>query len=298
MNEQYKFGDILDAADEIIDDLTDCKDGTVFTIKQLADDYGLSDLDDNGFNVLYHALIECAKSAGISFDFSEHEETEEGNPYDIPFAVRNIKAQIKCPHCGSIDTAKYIYGKPVYSEKLEKKLKEGKWILGGCKINTVHVYIDDVDLNPERHCNSCNKDFGIPPVIVAPDQKTGEDYRGLVSLIRFTISGYSGTTEVTITKHHYCASVKVVKIPDNGESTEERPFEKKQWYDIMYYLFGPAVYLHEWETSYRDDSILGGTEWKLDLIFEDGRECHYSGYNAYPPYWDKLEKLFSRYTDF
>lgn len=38
----------------------------------------------------------------------------------------------KCPQCGSVRVASILYGLPDYGEELERKLKEGRIILGGC----------------------------------------------------------------------------------------------------------------------------------------------------------------------
>ena len=55
----------------------------------------------------------------------------EGLPFNLTYVVKNKKAQIKCPRCGSTDTARYIYGYPAFSEEMQKRLDEGKLVLGG-----------------------------------------------------------------------------------------------------------------------------------------------------------------------
>ena len=57
---------------------------------------------------------------------------------------------VQCPHCGSTDTARIVYGYPVYSDDLKEKLDQKKVHLGGCVI---------YDEDPDRHCNACEKDF-------------------------------------------------------------------------------------------------------------------------------------------
>ena len=56
----------------------------------------------------------------------------------------------KCPFCGSKIIATYMYGMPVYSEQLMKKIEEGKTILGGCCIS---------DNDPVYSCFACRTDF-------------------------------------------------------------------------------------------------------------------------------------------
>jgi len=56
----------------------------------------------------------------------------------------------KCPSCGSTNIARILYGYPLFSDKLDKDLKSGKVVLGGCC-----RLVDD----PDRHCNDCEKRF-------------------------------------------------------------------------------------------------------------------------------------------
>ena len=41
----------------------------------------------------------------------------------------------KCPACGSTKVASILYGFPAYDEKMQKDLKDGKIVLGGCCVN-------------------------------------------------------------------------------------------------------------------------------------------------------------------
>lgn len=58
--------------------------------------------------------------------------------------------KVRCPECGSTNTARIQYGNPIWSEQLEADLKSGKVHLGGCVIT-----FDDSN----RHCNSCEFEF-------------------------------------------------------------------------------------------------------------------------------------------
>lgn len=60
----------------------------------------------------------------------------------------------KCPYCGSTDIARYIYGMPFLDDDMRKDLENGKLIVAGCEI------LPDRPM-PEKHCNSCKKDFGV-----------------------------------------------------------------------------------------------------------------------------------------
>ena len=59
-------------------------------------------------------------------------------------------SKISCPHCGSTNTCRIMYGMPALTDKLERDLNAGKISLGGCIIS-----FND----PNRHCNECETDF-------------------------------------------------------------------------------------------------------------------------------------------
>jgi 2-polyprenyl-3-methyl-5-hydroxy-6-metoxy-1,4-benzoquinol methylase len=56
-----------------------------------------------------------------------------------------------CPHCGSNDVAKMLYGKPALTRQILEGLESGKIISGGCMIHGGA---------PGWHCNHCHQDFG------------------------------------------------------------------------------------------------------------------------------------------
>ncbi len=58
--------------------------------------------------------------------------------------------KIICPCCGSKNIAKYLYGMPIFDEKLMQEELEGKVIFAGCIIT---------DNDPKYHCHDCGKDF-------------------------------------------------------------------------------------------------------------------------------------------
>ena len=45
---------------------------------------------------------------------------------------RYRKKPRKCPECGSVTIATILYGNPSLTADLEKKLAEGRLVLGGC----------------------------------------------------------------------------------------------------------------------------------------------------------------------
>jgi len=56
-----------------------------------------------------------------------------------------------CPFCKSKNIARILYGMPASSKKLDKDIKSGKLILGGCFVS---------DNSPVFQCNECGKKWG------------------------------------------------------------------------------------------------------------------------------------------
>ena len=80
------------------------------------------------------------------------------------------KARIKCPYCGSKNTARIQYGYSLFSEELQQQLDEGSVKLGGCVINTVVVNGEHIQTDPRRYCKDCKKKFAKPPLIISKDR--------------------------------------------------------------------------------------------------------------------------------
>ncbi len=56
------------------------------------------------------------------------------------------KRRMQCPECKSTHIAFVMMGMPLYDDELERKLKEGKIILGGCTVSGG---------DPNSVCNDC-----------------------------------------------------------------------------------------------------------------------------------------------
>lgn len=57
----------------------------------------------------------------------------------------------KCPKCGSENIAEIFWGMPAMDEDLERRIEEGKIVIGGCCIT---------GFAPDWHCNDCGCEFG------------------------------------------------------------------------------------------------------------------------------------------
>ncbi len=49
--------------------------------------------------------------------------------------IASKKKPNKCPECGSKKVATILWGLPLMNQKVERDLKEGKIVLGGCIIS-------------------------------------------------------------------------------------------------------------------------------------------------------------------
>ena len=214
---------------------------------------------------------------------------------DISIA-HNKKAQIKCPFCGSKYTARIIYEVSALGEELQERLDEGKIALGGCCIRSVPVNGEPVQTDPARVCNDCKIKFGTPPLIIAKDMSSAEDYRDIVTSIRFSVGGFfDGNTEITITKNDKGASVKVNKFPYGEPVPKDRQITLGKWNKILNKLYS-QMYLHEWKNSFVNPCALDGTSWEMQIKLTGNRERNYYGSNAYPPYWPELTKIFQEFS--
>lgn len=192
----------------------------------------------------------------------------------------------RCPRCGSTNTAEILYGMPAFSEKLEKDINEGKVVLGGCIVRSVPVNGEAVYCDPERQCNDCGKEFGTPPLLIAKDYSSAEDYRDIVREIRFYEKPAVG----------YSFGDFIARKTDNGAVVmwggKESHISADKWNEILDTLY-TKVYLHEWKKTHWTFGILDGEEWGLSLKLTNGRVRNYKGFNAYPPYWSALQKLLT-----
>lgn len=194
-----------------------------------------------------------------------------------------MKKRIKCPYCGSNNTAEILYGMPAYDRELESKLKRKELILGGCCIG-----INE----PQMHCNSCKKDFATMPFV---DEDTSEGAYYQVRQVVFEVGGYfGGYYLLVIIANTDGADLALVKNP--GEETlSELHLTQRRWETLLDKLFG-KLYIHEWKEEYIDEDILDGTQWSLKIDLDADHIIKTGGSNAFPPYWEELLQTFRYYS--
>lgn len=290
--------EIRHIAENLVDELRELPDGTEITSAQLLKKggYDIKGLDDGDMFDYHDALFRVAKANHIMLDMSKHDGKEEGLPWNLDFVVHNKKAQIKCPYCGSKDTARILYGMPDITEDLQEKLDSGKVHLGGDVI--IAISTDDgkmIYTDPERYCNHCKKEFGRPPYWHKDDLFAY--YPDMVEAITFEVGGFfQGRTIVSIKKNPKGALVRVGQFPHKIDGpVEDRQITPLRWMRLVNKLYN-ELYINEWKKSYEDPNVLDGTQWELEIKLNGRRKRTYSGSNAYPPYWMELIALFSPFA--
>ncbi len=296
MAESCSKEDLKRIVDDMIEELRECDEGAVMTTAGLVETCGYDYLKDLNLFELHDELFRAARANSITLDMSDHKEMTEGLPYNMDFIVRNKKAQIKCPLCGSTDTARYIYGYPAFTEKMKKYLDAGRWALGGCCITGIEVNGREVDLNPARRCNACGKDFGKVPVLLDYKKNLAEDYRDILTSVKFSVGDFlEGPISISITKKDDGALVEAWKLADPSLLPFERRISPAEWEKIADELYG-RMYLHEWKKRFENPNVLDGVQWSLNITLTSRRKRTYSGSNKYPPYWVELGRLFGKYS--
>ena len=131
---------------------------------------------------------------------------------------------------------------------------------------------------------------------MTPKTETVEDYRDVVTAIKFSVGGFfGGYTDITIRKNDKGAVVKVQKTLAYDELPDDRQISPTKWQKIVNTLYS-QLYLHEWKKSFVDPCVLDGTQWSLDISLTNKRKRSYSGSNDYPPYWNELLKIFREFA--
>lgn len=283
--------EIRHIAEALVDELRECEDGYITTTGRLAAALGYSEEKLGVMEKidLHEALLRAAKANHITLDISSHDGKIEGLPFNLEFVVHNKKAQIKCPHCGSKNTAKYILNCQFKSEEVQRKLDAGKWILRDSS---------SAENMPQRHCLSCNKDFCKPATFMNRTRKEYENYIDEVIGLHFYIGGFfQGHSNIEIKRTNKGAHVhvNVLSYSYSYESySTDKDITTGKWYKILNQLYN-HMYLHEWKKNYDNNEIFDGEQWSLKVSLTGGRERNYYGSNDYPPYWKELEAIFTPY---
>ena len=274
--------ELAETVADLVEELREIPDGTETTACNLLAQcgYDVGQMEESALFDVDLALLRAARKAHITLDGSAYENMEIGLPFHIPFTVRNARGRIKCPRCGSMETARILYGMPAFSEELERRLRAGRLRLGGCCVSAN---------DPKRYCNTCKKRFGAEALL---ETEAGtERVADAVTEIQFSRHSFFRFKEVSISKTEDGACVKTSGNVNADARDETFAIGKKKWNALVNALYD-ALYLNDWK--HRTDSetaYLDGEEWELTVKLTNRRKRSYSGCNAYPPYWDELQKL-------
>lgn len=191
-----------------------------------------------------------------------------------------------CPRCGSRETAHILWETPSSSKGFEEKIKNKEIVLGD---------YDTSENKPTYHCNTCESDFG---------KSTSFEELTTVS-VHFSIGGFfGGHHNVTVSRGISGAEIEYVppfdlidplyEIPNLIEPFYDIPCKPNdEWAHFVKDLY--RCYVTDWESRY-DSDALDGTQWGLEIRFEDDSVLDRSGSNAYPPHWKKLLSVFQKYV--
>ena len=199
-------------------------------------------------------------------------------------------ARVKCPICGSRNTAEILYGMPAMNSELEAKINSGEIFIGGC----------DVPINgPLRHCYDCGEDFGGAGFYPT----RSEDRPGLIpcyiSCIEFSVGGYfDGYDTVVFKATEDGADVTVSHEPpvDDKNIDKELHITQRRWQNLIDKLVD-QLYVNEWEEKYVNPHIVDGTQWGLTIKEGDVPIIKSYGSNDYPPYWEEMLQTISYYSE-
>lgn len=209
--------------------------------------------------------------------------------------MNNIRVKKRCPHCGSSHVCRILYGMPHFDEELEKALKEGSIMLGGCMVSSVNLKGENVAIDPAWYCHDCKKAFGRPPYLIRRKENRAEDYREIVTKIRFDRGGYFlDSKSFTITRTADGADAQITGIPCRLPPDNRKHLSREKWQKLLDGLYTDC-FLHEWKKSYEDPDVLDGEQWSLRITLEGNRHRSYYGSNAYPVYWKEMLRLFKPY---
>lgn len=266
----------------VLAELSEIENGTETTIAEAlwSLGYNVQEIDFCDTFELCYEVRKKAKKAHITLAEPYSEPRIIGLPYHYPFIVNHRKTQIKCPKCGSTNTARILYGNLAISENLQKKVDAKKIMLGGSS---------ETGMDPTRHCNACHKKFGSPAVL-----STGESYVDAITSIEFEDGGFfGGFTSISIEKDDKGATVNVTQSLSSEKI--KKHITKRRWGNLINCLYDDC-YLHEWKHHYNDPYILDGEQWSISIMLTGNRKREYYGSNAFPVYWKEVKKKFSNIT--
>jgi len=172
---------------------------------------------------------------------------------------------------------------PVMTPELQDRLDKKLVVLGGCCI---------VNPSPTHHCNTCKKDFG-GNYFAEP---------AFIKELYFCVGGFFSPSHwIYLNDEKYGKALRYVS-PDRPYidiksdaadcNISTIPIGNK-WAEFNKDLL--MCYFIDWKDHYINQDILDGTQWQLNVTFDNGIKIKRYGSNAYPPHWKKLIVMFHKY---
>ena len=110
-----------------------------------------------------------------------------------------------------------------------------------------------------------------------------------MSKLVFTIGGFfcgHETRTFTVSDDHVLVDVEKTMISMDKEE-EYGPYRKEEFISGL-----KALHIGEWKRTYIDPLVMDGTQWELDIYYNNGRRpTKISGSNAYPYNFDDLKEF-------
>lgn len=187
-------------------------------------------------------------------------------------------------------------------KEIMKKIRFLKTQIGQLKRSIEHA--DDIvcEVFPGRLTRlKCDRDY-LERAVQAYEEAGGEYVRSKaeqkdhdfnealdsMSKLVFTIGGFfCGQETRTFTVSDDQVLVDVEKIPISMDKGEEYgPYRKEDFISGI-----KALHIGEWKRTYNDPLVMDGTQWELDIYYNNGRKAvKISGSNAYPYNFDDLKE--------
>ena len=187
-------------------------------------------------------------------------------------------------------------------EEIMKKIRSLKIKIGQLKRSIENA--DDIvcEVFPGRLTRlKCNRDY-LERAIQVYEEAGGEYVRSKaeqkdhdfnealdsMSKLVFTIGGFfCGHETRTFTVSDGQVLVDVEKTMISMDKEEYGPYRKEEFISGI-----KALHIGEWKRTYNDLLVMDGTQWELDIYYNNGRRpTKISGSNAYPYNFDDLKEF-------
>ena len=187
-------------------------------------------------------------------------------------------------------------------EEIMKKIRSLKIHIGQLKRSIENTDDMVLEVFPSRLTRlKCDRDY-LERAIRAYEEAGGEYVRSKaeqkdhdfnealdsMSKLVFTIGGFfCGHETRTFTVSDGQVLVDVEKTMISMDKEEYGPYRKEEFISGI-----KALHIGEWKRTYNDLLVMDGTQWELDIYYNNGRRpTKISGSNAYPYNFDDLKEF-------